>query len=272
MHNRVNRSQSAAAAAGGGLLDQSRVLVGIDDTDNLTSPGTGWIAQSLQKELASQGLGEPLGVTRHQLFLDPRVPYTSHNSSACLALATPGDPDLDAIERCAAQFLRDHAADGSDPGLAIVATDVAKVDRDALGEFGSAAKREIIAQSTARALASQHRVRLSGHGGTEDGVIGALAAVGLHLHGSDGFFLWMSGIRDMRPGWCTYQYLIHTLPVDDARTLDGDRPSPDTTVEISPWIRPLLLDGHAVLLLERIEVTDAAPRWRTAPRDIVKKH
>ena len=131
MHNRVNRSQSAAAAASGGLLDQSRVLVGIDDTDNLTSPGTGWIAQSLQKELASQGLGEPLGVTRHQLFLDPRVPYTSHNSSACLALATPGDPDLDAIERCAAQFLRDHAADGSDPGLAIVATDVAKVDRDA---------------------------------------------------------------------------------------------------------------------------------------------
>lgn len=272
MHYRVNRGQSGAATAGGGLLDQSRVLVGIDDTDNLASPGTGWLAQRLLEQLVSQGLGEPLGVTRHQLLLDPRVPYTSHNSSACLALATPGAPHLDAIERCAAHFLRDHAAEGSDPGLAIVATDVAPVDRQALRELGAAAKREIIDQVTARTLAAQHGVRLSGHGGTEDGVIGALAAVGLHLHGSDGFFLWMHGIRDLRPGWCSYQHLIHTLPVDDARTLDGHRPTPDTTIEISPWIRPLLLGGHAVLLLERIEATDAAPTWRTAPRDIVKTH
>jgi hypothetical protein len=272
MFNRVNSDQRGSAATKARLLDRSRVLVGIDDTDNLTSPGTGWLAQRLQQELASQNLGEPLGVTRHQLLLDPRVPYTSHNSSACLALATPGAPNLDAIEGCAAQFLRDHAAEGSDPGLAIVATDASQVDRQALSEFGSAVKHEIIEQASARSLAPQHRVRLSGHGGTEDGVIGALAAVGLHLHGSDGFFLWMPGIRDMRPGWCSYQHLMCTVPVDDACTLDGDRPTPETTVEISPWIRPLLLGGHAVLLLERIEATDAAPRWRVAPRDIVKEH
>jgi hypothetical protein len=275
MHDRVNKSRSVVATADGGLLDQSRVLVGIDDTDNLTSPGTGWLAQRLSEQLASQCLGEPLGVTRHQLLLDPRVLYTSHNSSACLALATPEIPDFDAIERCAAQFLRDHAAEGSDPGLAIAPTDLAQADRQALSEFGSATKRELIDQATARTLAAQHRVRLSGHGGTEDGVIGALAAVGLHLDGSDGFFVWIHGIpgiRDLRPGWCTYQYLLHALPVDDARTLDGHRPTPDTTVEISPWIRPLLLGGHAVLLLERIEAAGAAPRWRMAPRDVVKKH
>ncbi len=272
MPNRVKKSQNDAAVAERGLLDQSRVLVGIDDTDNLTSPGTGWLAQRLQRELASQNLGEPLGVTRHQLLLDPRVPYTSHNSSACLALATPGAPNLDAIEGCAAQFLRDHAAEGSDPGLAITPTDVAQIDRGALGDFGSAVKREIIEQTAARTLAAQHGVRLSGHGGTEDGVIGALAAVGLHLHGSDGFFVWMPGIRDLRPGWCSYQHLMQTVPVDDARTLDGDRPTPETTVEVSPWIRPLLLGGHAVLLLERIDATDAAPRWRVAPRDIVRQH
>ena len=272
MHKWVNRDQSGVAAADDKLLGQSRVLVGIDDTDNLTSPGTGWLAQCLLQELACAGLGEALGVTRHQLLVDPRVPYTSHNSSACLALATPGTPNLDAIEGCAAQFLRQHAAEGSDPGLAVAPTDLVGVDREALSEFGTAVKHEIIDQATARALAPQHGVRLSGHGGTEDGVIGALAAVGLHLHGSDGFFLWMPGIRDLRPGWCSYQHLIHTLPVDDARTLNGDRPTPETTVEISPWIRPLLLGGHAVLLLERIELTDAPPTWRMAPRDVVKKH
>jgi hypothetical protein len=267
----LNKNQTGAAS-GGRLLDRLTVLVGIDDTDNLASPGTGWIAQSLIRQLASEGFGEPLGITRHQLLKDPRVPYTSHNSSACLAIGTCVDADVDALEMCAAGFLHDHAAEGSDPGLAITCSAVGQADRKALTDFGFAAKRQLLDQATAWERAAQHGVRLSGHGGTEDGVIGALAAVGLHLHGSDGFFLWMPGVRDLPPGWCSYQHLIHTLPIDDARTLTGDRPTPDTTVEIGPWIRPLLLDGHAVLLLERIEPADAPPRWRTAPRDVVKQH
>jgi hypothetical protein len=181
-------------------------------------------------------------------------------------------PCVAAIDESAAGFLRDHAAEGSDPGLATVCTDVAQGDRQALSEFGFAAKRQLVDQASARACAAVHGVRLSGHGGTEDGVIGALAAVGLHLHGSDGFFLWMPGVRDLAPGWCSYQYLMHTLPIDDACTLNGDRSTPDTTVEIGPWIRPLLLEGHAVLLLERVEPADAPPRWRTTPADVVKQH
>jgi hypothetical protein len=268
----MNKNQTGLMAAGGRLLAQPTVFVGIDDTDNLTSPGTGWLAQCLMQQLAAQGLGEPHGITRHQLLKDPRVPYTSHNSSACLVLGTSKVADVAGIEECAACFLRDRAAEGSDPGLAIARSDVAQADRQALHEFGSAAKRQLLDQATARACAAQHGIRLSGHGGTEDGVIGALAAVGLHLHGSDGFFLWMPAIRDLPPGWCSYQHLMHTLPIDDARTLNGDRPTPDTTIEIGPWIRPLLLDGHAVLLLEHIELADASPRWRTAPRDVVKQH
>jgi hypothetical protein len=48
MHNWVNKSRSAVATADGGLLDQCTVLVGIDDTDDLASPGTGWLAQRLR--------------------------------------------------------------------------------------------------------------------------------------------------------------------------------------------------------------------------------
>jgi hypothetical protein len=269
--NGRNKSQTGATS-GRWLLDRPTVLVGIDDTDNLASPGTGWIAQSLIRQLASDGFGQPLGITRHQLLKDPRVPYTSHNSSACLAIGTCVDADVDALQMSAAGFLRDHAAPGSDPGLAITCSAVGQAGRQALTEFGFTAKCDLVDQVSARACAAQHGVLLSGHGGTEDGVIGALAAVGLHLHGSDGFFLWMPGVRDLPAGWCSYQHLIHTLPIDDARTLTGDRPTPDTTIEIGPWIRPLLLDGYAVLLLERIQPPNAPPRWRTAPKDVVKQH
>ena len=248
------------------------MLVGIDDTDILARPGTGWFARRLLDKLVSEGLGVPLGVTRHQLLLDPRVPSTTHNTSACLALGAPVATDPDDIEACAGRFLRDHAPEGSDPGLAIVSTDLAPPDRDALSRFGLAVKHMVIAQALAREIASQHGARLSSHGGNGDGVIGALAAVGLHLSGSDGYFLWLPGIREMRPGSCSYQHLMRTLPVHDARTLTGDRPVPEAAIEISPWARPLLLEGHAVLLLERIDDTDAAPTWRMAPRDVVTKH
>lgn len=61
------------------------LLVGIDDTDDHWSPGTGRRARALLHELAAAGLGAPAGATRHQLLVDDRIPYTSHNSSACLA-------------------------------------------------------------------------------------------------------------------------------------------------------------------------------------------
>ncbi|MHC4369889.1 MAG: hypothetical protein ACYSW8_19940, partial [Planctomycetota bacterium] len=56
-------------------------LIGIDDTDNETSPGTGRLARQLLAECALRSL-DPLGVTRHQFLVDPAIRYTSHNSGA----------------------------------------------------------------------------------------------------------------------------------------------------------------------------------------------
>jgi hypothetical protein len=121
-------------------------------------------------------------------------------------------------------------------------------------------------------VAAAHGVRLSGHGGTEDGVIGALAAVGLHSSGNDGFFLWLEGIRSLRAGRYPIEDLLRALPVEDARTEDGERPGAGDLVQVAPWVRPLLADGQAVLLLEWAEPRWDEPSWRTASRDLVRQH
>ncbi len=61
------------------------ILIGIDDTDNDTSPGTGRLARDLAAECCQRGMSLK-SVTRHQFLLDPAIPYTSHNSGACIAL------------------------------------------------------------------------------------------------------------------------------------------------------------------------------------------
>src|SRR5215510_12504082 len=98
-----------------------RFLVGIDDTDNLESKGTGHRARQLSEALAAGGLA-PLGVTRHQLFFDSRIPYTSHNSSACIEVDGATDA-RDHIVTLARSFLLEQSAPGSDAGLCVSAVE-----------------------------------------------------------------------------------------------------------------------------------------------------
>ena len=62
-------------------------LIGIDDTDNLESRGTGHRVRWLGDLLAREDLADIKGITRHQLLVDPRIPYTSHNSSTCMQIS-----------------------------------------------------------------------------------------------------------------------------------------------------------------------------------------
>jgi hypothetical protein len=71
--------------------------------------------------------------------------------------------------------------EGSDPGLCIV-----EAVPGVITEFGKLCQREVVTQNMARDLAASHGIFLKGLGGTEGGVIGSLAAVGLAVTGDDG--------------------------------------------------------------------------------------
>ncbi|HNT36819.1 MAG TPA: hypothetical protein PKH07_17655, partial [bacterium] len=142
-----------------------RILIGVDDTDNETSIGTGRFARDLSEALVKAGLGTAHGVTRHQLLVDSRIPYTSHNSAAAILFETS---DVDAAARCCRGFYADNFHSGSDPGLCI-----AEDACSCLTEFGRAAQREILTKSQAFDLAYASGCILEEHGGTGDGIIGA---------------------------------------------------------------------------------------------------
>jgi hypothetical protein len=167
------------------------IYIGMDDTDNHASRGTGRLARELAAKLMVDF--PVLGVTRHQLLVDPRVPYTSHNSSAALCLQGDERTDLAALfERVKAFMLADFI-DGSDPGLCVARASAAAE----LLSFGKRAKSELVRQEQARRLAADQQVLLEGLGGTQDGVIGALAAVGLAAGGEDGRYLLVGTTRDL---------------------------------------------------------------------------
>ncbi|MCJ2164315.1 MULTISPECIES: hypothetical protein [unclassified Pseudodesulfovibrio] len=164
--------------------DSMRHYLSIDDTDNLETKGTGWLTEQACTEMAALGLATFSPISRHQLFVHEDVPYTSHNSSMCVEVEDCLDPE--AVIRHMQAYLERHGAPGSDPGLCMVREDLPEEARQRLMRFGRDAKCLVLNKGLAYALARELGVHLSEHGGTGDGVVGALAGVGLRMKGDDG--------------------------------------------------------------------------------------
>lgn len=244
-----------------------RCLIAIDDTDNLESRGTGFRARQLGGRLAEAGIGRLRGVTRHQLYVHPSIPYTSHNSSACLDVEL-NDKGLDVVRDFCRDFLAAESADGSDAGLCVARFD--DVD-EVLVEFGREAKRQVVTREQAHELAAARGVHLEGVTGERIGVIGALAAVGLRRDGNDGRFIWLEGVRELT-GTATAGRLLETTGIDSVESVDGCPLPADAEVTVDPWPRPVLLHGRAVLLTERFGSDDERSGWRILSKEAIRRY
>lgn len=165
-----------------------KILLCIDDTDNLESIGTGKLLENLGNHLKEMNLAIPGFISRHQLHIHESIAYTSHNSSMCCQCEVL-EGKLKEVEAVAKKYLEEHAAEGSDPGLCIVQLDsMGPQVQQELIAFGLRAKSEVLQKSDAYQLARAFSgiIHLSEHGGTGDGIIGALAGCGLRLSGHDG--------------------------------------------------------------------------------------
>ena len=214
-------------------------FIGLDDTDTLESRGTGHLARQIAAALAADY--PVLGVTRHQLLADPRVPCTKNNSSAAIVLNVDGAVKPAALlERVRALMLADYQP-GSDPGLC-----VARAVPAAVTEFGRRAQRQLVTQEEARALAAAHTISLVGLGGDRGGVIGALAAVGLAASGEDGRYVLVGRSRELS-GLQPVSALL-AAGVAAVRTLDGQQVT-DGLVQTDK-LRPARRGGQPVVIVE----------------------
>jgi hypothetical protein len=222
------------------------IYVGLDDTDTLDSPGTNQLAKSIVQDLADRF--ECVFILRHQLLDDPRVPYTSKNGSASVWLKPIGKTGWNASEEALCEMLfeefriglKQRFVPGSDPGLCVAANVPASIT-----EYGERCQRELMTQEIPRQLAREHGIRLEGLGGTEDGVIGALAAVGLAAGHNDGRIVKLGTWPDDLSG-------PHPVEAVSSRNvliwdMDHQTPIESGTVDVGKHLRPNYRNGKAVL-------------------------
>jgi hypothetical protein len=240
-----------------------RYIVGIDDTDNLVSRGTGHRARMLGLELMDVALCKLENITRHQLFVSPLIPYTSHNSSASLVISGVKYPDK-LIEFCR-EFLLRESADGSDAGLCVASFD--EVGEEIIA-WGNNAKSIVLTMQDAYILARKSNVYLEGLTGEKCGIIGSLAAVGLRKEGNDGRLLWMRNLRETE-GIFTASEILGMLDVDLIVDMSWKPVSPEATVELGNWSRPVMHENKIKLILKKNE-SHEEPNYTSAPKEFIK--
>lgn len=223
-------------------------FMGVDDTDVLgRKPGTGRLARELGAALRERRLARLRGVVRQQLLVDPRIPYTSHNSPAVLVLDLAADGAAERAFDAAAAYVRERSADGADPGLCLAAA--AGLDGE-VRAFGIRASVEVVSKADAIALAARVGLRLAELGGSGDGVIGALAGVGLTAGGDAGRFLeYGAGLRDL--GATITAAALRARGIDLLNLARNAEWVPDdAAIVIGDRLRPRLLGGRPVLLVD----------------------
>ena len=127
-------------------------------------------------------------------------------------------------------------------------------------QHGLRAQKQQQAEHTAR----ENGLRLVGLTGTGGGIIGALAAVGLHTGGNDGRFLWLPGLRELK-GTYSVADLRTYASIDHVCVVNGNELAATERVDVGEWVRPVLRNGKSTLYVE-----EQNHGWHILSKDHIK--
>jgi len=241
-----------------------RFFVAIDDTDNLESRGTGFRAREMGKLIVEQGIGDVESISRHQLYVHKNIPYTSHNSSACLIV---NSDKYEALQKLCSEYLIREAADGSDAGLCIAREDLVC---EKIIDWGNRAKIEILNKESAHKLANEKSIFLEGYTGTKIGVIGSLAAVGLRKAGNDGRSIWVKG-KELREisGIFSGSELKNISHIQVIKSVDDKLINDNERIDVGNWLRPVIQNKKITVIVEKTK-NNENHEWQHVSKEFIK--
>jgi hypothetical protein len=180
--------------------------------------------------------------------------------------------DYDAVMTLFQTFLETRTEKGSDPGLCVAQLSDS-LDGESLEAFGKAAKSRVLTKSDAYSLAARTGVHLTEHGGTGQGVVGALAGIGLRLSGNDGRYRGWYHLG--RPGDIISVAALCEYPFVDALvTCDGHDLALDTRVMMGSEKTKTVRMGHRQVIVVAPCNDPACPgiAYRTITKKEAKKY
>lgn len=219
--------------------------IAIDDTDELGyHTSTGEICDEIRKHIASN-YGETTPVTRHQLFLHPDIPYTSHNSSMCFTCHIMLK-DFEAIKVFISDTVTLQSAPSAAAGICIgLAKDIEY--KDELIAYAKSAKNSVLTHKEAYEMATKNNFFLKALMSNNNGVIGALAGVGLRLSGQDGR---LRGKIQLGQKTITQKELLDKTIFQNIHLLGSGSLDVEKPIKCKEYLKGVILNDKITLLIK----------------------
>jgi hypothetical protein len=174
-------------------------------------------------------------------------------------LPDAGAADAKQLIHTIREVMRDWFVAGSDPGLCVAlgATEEMKA-------FSLRCKSEVVTQEEAIAIAARAGCHLEGLGGTEQGVIGALAAVSLVVSGEDGRVVHLHAWPYPDETLCGPREIeeLYARGVVEIRQLKSDQLVTTGPIDIGKHLRPNWRGGQLVLFVDAVDDSASVAPWR----------
>ena len=225
-------------------------LLGIDDTDTEkmegSDPGgTPALALDLGRYIESLFLAKLINISCHQLLQHPSIPHTNQNITCCVLLDVEAKNAREIDLICREKLLHESAPNAN-AGYALASWN--QFDPEIV-VWGKSAKLNPLNRSDALVLARRCNILMAGILGNGNGVIGALAAIGLRYEGNDGWIEWMPGLDGLK-GIYTPVKLAQSIYYDSIETDQHKHPAMDDRIQVIPPLKPLILDGRIILKIK----------------------
>lgn len=221
------------------------IYVGIDDTNNEESVGTAKFTRMVASKIAEKF--RVYGVTRHQLCQDNEIDYSVHNF--CAVIHVEADKShLNTIFSIARTEITNNFNIGSDPGLAAAHESTVS---SSVVSFGLDAKYRVVKKATVFSLVNNSEIVIEGFGKAGNGVVGALAGVGLASTKNDGRFVQLGDLRKIRQPESVQKFL--NSGIDKIITLDGVVVEDGTIFNTdNKPVKPSPVNGEVILFVEPV--------------------
>lgn len=240
-----------------------RILIGLDNTGTKENNGTGEMARRLGEYIQFDGLAQVESITRHFLLNSPEIQFSLQNKAYCITASTEEINYATLADKCRS-YLKRNIAPGSDAGFCL-----AEWERvgSAIQNFGKRAKSQALSQLDTLTLTES--IISEGLSGNGDGIIGALASIGLRAGGRDGSFTWLPGLKELR-GEYTPDELHQAAHINEVRQMTGVLIRQTESIDVGKSVQPLLHDGRAVLFVEKT-CEDGKIKWRTLSTETINQ-
>ncbi len=215
----------------------------IDDTDMPGTRGTNRLAIAIVRSLI--GHWRCRSITKHPHLRHADIPYTHGNNSCCMIFEPgPGQQAEELIAILRREMLADFI-EGSDPGLCVTSA----VPREVM-DWAERSRREVLTMEEARAIAARHGIHLEGLGGTNQGIIGALAGLGSAATGQPGQYL-MLDQRELDFGGLLQPEALADLGITRFVDAHSDEVLAPAPLEVPKKLRPTMRGGAPLVYVER---------------------